>query len=500
MCRAAQLWYNVTMTFGSYKVVRELGKGGMSEVYEVENVRLGSRHALKLFTYSGDVAEVRDRFLAEGRLLAQLSHPRIVRVTDVGVDEASGRPYLVMDLIVRASGEPCTLADVPPGGADEREIARWYEDLREGLNFIHGKGVIHRDLKLQNVLIGPDGHAVITDFGISKITSKDLGEKVDPVQTIVRLRDGKNPLMGSLGYMAPELEMGQPASEASDWYSLGVLVFKLLTGVWYDAHMAVRETLETYDPVWLQILPKLLHANPQGRECLSWTELKEAADEEAVFKAENELAAARTQKRCVFRWACVMMAAMTVALTVLGVFGWRWRRDGRDASSRLEAAEAQLREECQSFEEKSREDRQAFEKTLEEANRKWKAKCEIPDFESVVRIPRDVPSGDNDKYELARIDAWVLTHGMFSDLKRGEISCDEAVQKLSDFARYAREGGLDKQFPTYLESKYSESDDDYDEDDYDENKDDEDEEVTVRKALVRLLSDAVTNLQERVQQ
>ena len=358
------------MTFGSYKVLRELGRGGMSEVYEVENVRLGSRHALKLFTYSGDVAEVRDRFLAEGRLLSHLSHPRIVRVTDVGVDEATGRPYLVMDLIVRDSGEPCTLADVPPGGADEREIARWYEDLREGLSFIHGKGVIHRDLKLQNVLIGPDGHAVITDFGISKITSKDLGEKVDPVQTIVRLRDGKNPLMGSLGYMAPELEMGQPASEASDWYSLGVLVFKLLTGVWYDAHMAVRETLETYDPVWLQILPKLLHANPQGRECLSWTELKEAADEEAALKAENE---------------------------------------------------------------------------------------------------------------LARIDAWVLTRDMFSDLKRGEISCDEAVQELSDLVKCAREDELDNQFPPYDELEIYSGDFD------------------VRNALVRLLSDAMTNLQEGVQ-
>lgn len=440
------MWYNVTVTFGSYKVVRELGKGGMSEVYEVENVRLGSRHALKLFTYSGDVAEVRDRFLAEGRLLAQLSHPRIVRVTDVGVDEASGRPYLVMDLIVRASGEPCTLADVPPGGADEREIARWYEDLREGLNFIHGKGVIHRDLKLQNVLIGPDGHAVITDFGISKITSKDLGEKVDPVQTIVRLRDGKNPLMGSLGYMAPELEMGQPASEASDWYSLGVLVFKLLTGVWYDAHMAVRETLETYDPVWLQILPKLLHANPQGRECLSWTELKEAADEEAALKAENELARAKAKTRHLYWAAGVLVFLLLASLAMTVAFGLRWRNAGGRS---------------------------------------------VVDFESVVRIPRDVPSGDRNQYERARIDAWVLTRGMFSDLKRGEISCDEAVQKLSDFARYARESDLDKQFPEYVDSKYSESDDEYNEDD---------EEFTVRKALVRLLSDAVTNLQERVQQ
>lgn len=440
------MWYNVTVTFGSYKVVRELGKGGMSEVYEVENVRLGSRHALKLFTYSGDVAEVRDRFLAEGRLLARLSHPRIVRVTDVGVDEASGRPYFVMDLVVRASGEPCTLADVPPGGADEREIARWYEDLREGLTFIHGKGVIHRDLKLQNVLIGPDGHAVITDFGISKITSKDLGEKVDPVQTIVRLRDGKNPLMGSLGYMAPELEMGQPASEASDWYSLGVLVFKLLTGVWYDAHMAVRETLETYDPVWLQILPKLLHANPQGRECLSWTELKEAADEEAALKAENELARAKAKTRHLYWAAGVLVFLLLASLAMTVAFGLRWRNAGGRS---------------------------------------------VVDFESVVRIPRDVPSGDRNQYERARIDAWVLTRGMFSDLKRGEISCDEAVQKLSDFARYARESDLDKQFPEYVDSKYSESDDEYNEDD---------EEFTVRKALVRLLSDAVTNLRERVRQ
>ena len=340
----------------------------------------------------------------------------------------------------------CTLADIPPGGADEKDIARWYEDLREGLAYIHGKGVIHRDLKLQNVLVGPDGHAVITDFGISKITSKDLGEKVDPVQTIVRLRDGKNPLMGSLGYMAPELEMGQPASEASDWYSLGVLVFKLLTGVWYDAHMAVRETLETYDPVWLQILPKLLHANPQGRECLSWTELKEAADEEAALKAENELAHAKAKTQRLHWAAGVLVFLLLASLAMTVAFGLRWRNAGGRS---------------------------------------------VVDFESVVRIPRDVPSGDRNQYERARIDAWVLTRGMFSDLKRGEISCDEAVQKLSDFARYARESNLDKQFPEYVDSKYSESDDEYNEDD---------EEFTVRKALVRLLSDAVTNLQERVQQ
>ena len=438
------------MTFGSYRVVRELGKGGMSEVYEVENVRLGSRHALKLFTYSGDVAEVRDRFLAEGTLLARLSHARIGRVTDVGVDEVAGRPYFVMDLIVQASGEPCTLADVPPGGADEREIARWYEDLREGLAFIHGKGVIHRDLKLQNVLIGPDGHAVITDFGISKIMNKDLGEKLDPVQTIVRMRDGKSPVMGSLGYMAPELEMGQPASVASDWYSLGVLVFKLLTGVWYDAHMAVRETLETYDPVWLEILPKLLHANPQGRECLSWTELKEAADEEAAFKAESELAAAKEAKSSVCWAAGVFFGVLVVALAASVVCCIRWKR-----ASEQWAAEGQA----------------------------WRARCEIPDFESTVRIPRNVPTEDGDAsdeptredYRLARIDAWVLTHSIFSDLKKGLITREDAIQELDELAKRA---ARDDELFTGERFEFYDS-------------------LGDASALARLLSGAVSNLQER---
>ena len=445
------------MTFGAYKVVRELGKGGMSEVYEVENVRLGSRHALKLFTYSGDVAEVRDRFLAEGTLLARLSHPRIVRVTDVGVDEATGRPYFVMDLIVQTSGEVCTLADIPPGGADEKDIARWYEDLREGLAYIHGKGVIHRDLKLQNVLVGPDGHAVITDFGISKITNKDLGAKLDPVQTIVRMRDGKAPVMGSLGYMAPELEMGQSASVASDWYSLGVLVFKLLTGVWYDAHMAVRETLDTYEPVWLQRLPKLLHAKPQGRECRSWTELKATADEAAAVENENVLATAqRDQSR--LRWIAGVSSAVLALAFIAALFcGWRWKKVG-------EQALAQLREEQQRLDELQ----------------------SLPDFDSTVRIPRDVPSGDGDgadeltrdDYKLARIDAWVLTHSIFSDLKKGVITREDAIKDLSDLAKRA---ARDDEVFTGERFEYYDS-------------------LGDATVLAHLLSGAVSNLQERVRQ
>ena len=276
------------MKIGSYEVVRLLGKGGMSEVYEVENVRLGSRHALKIFTYEKDDPEVKERFLVEGKLLARLSHPRIVKVTDFGTDEASGKPYFVMDLVKNERGEMQLLSDIEPGTADEETVGRWYDDLREGLAYIHANGVIHRDLKLQNVLIGPDGHAVLSDFGISKIfdAKGDGVQIVDTVKTLVKVREGRSLVMGSLGYMAPELEMGVAASPQSDWYALGVIVYRLLTGTWCDARTDVVGTLETYDPVWKRIIPKLLHSNPNGRECISYADEKRVDRER--FEAEAE--------------------------------------------------------------------------------------------------------------------------------------------------------------------------------------------------------------------
>ena len=186
------------MTIGSYDVVRLLGKGGMSEVYEAENPRLGTRHAIKLFAYEKDDPEVRRRFETEGRLLAKLSHPRIVKVTDFGTDKETGKPYFVMDLVLDESGQPKSLSDVEPGSVDEETIGKWYDDLREGLAYIHSKGVVHRDLKLQNVLVGPDGHAVLTDFGVSKVfdSSGDGNTVVDVVNTIVKMREGRSLVMG----------------------------------------------------------------------------------------------------------------------------------------------------------------------------------------------------------------------------------------------------------------------------------------------------------------
>ena len=396
---------------GGYLVLRLLGKGGMSEVYEVENPRLGSRHALKLFTYEKNDDEVRERFLIEGRLLAKLNHPRVVKVTDFGVDEPSGQPYFVMDLVLTVNGEVKSLGEVPPGTADEEEIGRWYDDLREGLAYIHGNGVIHRDLKLQNVLLGPDGHALLTDFGISKIFDPD-GEGntiVDTVNTIVKMKEGRSLVMGSVGYMAPELEMGVAASPRSDYYALGVIVYRLLTGTWCDSRTDIVSTLETYNPVWKDILPKLLHSNPNGRECVPYAEEIRRLSERREYELEERLLAATARGRVSRRLSRVLAivgAGLLSAVSVLSLQCWKASNRGVGDGALLVA------------------------------------QATACDFDEIFRIPADVKAEEQtdehgemivparEDLAMSRIDMLVITHDLFARLRAGAITVDRVVAEL----------------------------------------------------------------------
>ena len=412
---------------GPYEVVRLLGKGGMSEVYEAENPRLGSRHALKLFTYEKDDPEVRDRFMVEGRLLARLSHPRIVKVTDFGTDAASGKPYFVMDLVLNERGEMQLLSDVEPGTVDEEAVGKWYDDLREGLAYIHANGVIHRDLKLQNVLIGPDGHAVLTDFGISKIfdAKGDGVQVVDTVKTLVKVREGRSLVMGSLGYMAPELEMGVAASPQSDWYALGVITYRLLTGTWCDARTDVTGTLETYDPVWRRIIPKLLHSNPQGRECLSYADEKRADREKAEFTWEERWLKEKNRghlARHVARYAGVLAVVLLLAV----VFG-----------GRRYFADHEI----------------------------WRLKMQsggyaglVPEFDELFKVPSEAKADEitdangvevmpsRSQFNAARVDALVLTYDTIDGLRSGKVALDVGIRKLEAIRDGVREDSENSPF------------------------------------------------------
>ena len=397
-------------TLGRWRIVRLLGRGGMAEVYEVEDVGLGSRYALKLFTYArSEEAAARARFFAEGHLLAKLDNPRLVRVYDIGEDAASGHPYFVMDLVLGPDGKPATLADADVAGVDEEQVATWYEDLREGLAYIHARGILHRDLKLQNVMIGPDGHVVLSDFGLAKIFNPELRNDVGLTleQSLMAIKGGQKVVMGSVGYMAPEVEMGMPASKESDWYALGVIVFRLLTGLWCDSRTDVVADLETYNPVWRDILPKLLHANPAGRDCPDFRALDKAHREEEAYRAETELAHLRMKRHEAVRG----------------------RRNGWVAATLTAVASAAL----------------VFFAMHEEPPCPFEPP---PDFDTIVCIPPDAPKEDPEddtgmpsrsQLELARIDAWVLTHNIFADLKAGKITKEKAIDSLRRLAKKAKD-------------------------------------------------------------
>ena len=235
----------------------------MGEVHEALAPN-GERFALKLFANVGDNAEfLRKRFLAEGRMLARFDHPRLVGVHELAVETGGGRPYFTMDLVLGPAGEPQTLEDVRKTQTlDEARVAAVYADLREGLAYLHAHGIVHRDVKLENVLVDAEGRAVLSDFGISRIFDTRLKKELAVTTTMAGERA---PIMGSFGYLAPELKCGERATPASDAYALGVLVFRLLTGVWYEADSTAWELLAGFDPVWTKLLTALLNDDPSRR-------------------------------------------------------------------------------------------------------------------------------------------------------------------------------------------------------------------------------------------
>ncbi len=250
----------------------------MGTVYEAEDAG-GARVALKLFTGGAKNREfLEKRFRAEAKLLAALDHPHLVKVRDVGVDETTGNPWFTMDLVLNADGEPETLEDARRrGGISNERLFGWCRDLSEELVYLHAYGIVHRDVKLENVLIDGSGHAVLSDFGISRIFDDKLRSQLDVTTTFVEGQTtGTRPVMGTYFYLAPEVRAGHPVTPAADWYALGVLFFRFLTGMWYEPPTASTKVdgkrttspfdlLLAFDPFWQTNLPRLLSDDPKTR-------------------------------------------------------------------------------------------------------------------------------------------------------------------------------------------------------------------------------------------
>ena len=242
-----------------YRIGRLLGRGGMSEVYEAEATD-GRRLAVKVFRDEKQSRFLRNRFMAEARLLKTLYHPNIVRVHDCGIDGESGRAWFAMDLVLDADGKARTLENArKEGGIGDAQLRTWFAETKSALDYLHRCGVVHRDVKLENILIDRDGHARLADFGVSRIIDGKLKAEVGVESTLVTGETtGTRPVMGTYFYIPPEIRAGAPATAATDSYALGVAFFRLLTGMWYEPGTNALDLLAPFPKHWNQELSKLL--------------------------------------------------------------------------------------------------------------------------------------------------------------------------------------------------------------------------------------------------
>ena len=221
------------MELPGYQIEREIGRGGMARVYLAVQKKFGRLVALKVMSadYSKD-PNFRKRFVRESRINAQLSHPNIVQVYDVGLHE--NYLYLVMEYL--RGGD---LNDKLKTGLHIQDLIRVVRDISRALDFAHDKGYIHRDIKPENILFREDGSAVLTDFGIAKVV--DSGANLTRHGTVV----------GTPQYMSPEQAAGRKLDGRSDIYSLGVVFYRMLTGdVPFKADSAVAIGIKhLQDPV-----------------------------------------------------------------------------------------------------------------------------------------------------------------------------------------------------------------------------------------------------------
>lgn len=205
---------------GAYRVVRELGRGGMGVVYLADRAdgEFQQRAAIKLIGTTDADDPLHRRFLAERQILAGLTHPNIARLLDGGLTE-DGRPYLVMEYV---DGLPITTY-CDEHRLDIRERLRLFADVCAAVQHAHQNLVIHRDLKPSNILVSTDGRVHLLDFGIAKLMNPALSA-VEAPPTRIESR------MMTPEYASPEQVRGQSLTTASDIYSLGVLLYELLCG------------------------------------------------------------------------------------------------------------------------------------------------------------------------------------------------------------------------------------------------------------------------------
>jgi len=312
----------VGKTIGRYEILEHIGEGGMAQVYKAYDPGIQRTAALKILKreHCAD-DEHKQRFLREGKAAGALTHPNIVTIYDVG--EIDGAPYIMMELL-----EGDTLADLLR--ADKRpsiqSVIRIGRQLAMALDYAHSKGVVHRDMKPDNIIVGPDGETIkIADFGIARVEDR-AGKDTTQVGM----------MLGTPRYMSPEQAAGDTVDGRSDLFAVGVILYEIITGQKaFDAETITTLVMQiaqkdpvpirqiTSDaPVGLQkIVNKLLQKKPE-RRFQTGAELQLALERElaTLRQAQEE---SRGYLSIQVKWTAIMATVVALAMALCATLIYR---------------------------------------------------------------------------------------------------------------------------------------------------------------------------------
>ena len=311
---------------GHYTISSLIGKGGMGEVYQAKDEKLGRQVAIKVLPeeFAQDTERVA-RFRREAQLLASLNHPNIAAIH--GLEETDGKHFLVLELI-----EGPTLADrIKQGSIPAEESLKLALQIAEALEAAHEKGVIHRDLKPANIKVTPEGKVKVLDFGLAKAfegSSADVSASNSPTLSMVATQQGI--ILGTAAYMSPEQARGHEVDARTDIWAFGVILYEMLTGKTLFDGGTVSDTLADVlraDVDWTALparLPQTIHT--LLRRCLEKerkNRLHAIADARLEL-ADSEETAVQKDSRPGTRWQTVVaLGSLLIAVSYVAIT-WRF--------------------------------------------------------------------------------------------------------------------------------------------------------------------------------
>src|SRR5438128_4528229 len=215
----------VDRTIGHYKISKRIGTGGMGEVYLATDMTAGRKAALKLLPerFTGD-AERLKRFQQEAHAVVGLNHPNILTIYEIGEDHSIH--YIASELI---EGE--TLRErLTRGRMQLSEAVDVAIQVASALAAAHNAGIVHRDIKPENIMLRPDGYVKVLDFGIAKLAEQELPATIPRDEALLLVETNLGSVLGTVRYMSPEQARGAPVDKGTDIWSLGVVLYEMLTG------------------------------------------------------------------------------------------------------------------------------------------------------------------------------------------------------------------------------------------------------------------------------